>query len=173
MVVIALVAAVARNGVIGNDNQLPWRLPEDMQHFRRTTAGAPVIMGRRTWDSLPARFRPLPGRRNIVVTRQPGWHADGAEAAASPAAALALVRDEARAFVIGGAELYVAALPLADELVLTEIDRDFEGRTRFPPFDRSQYAEVSRERHRAAAPNTFEFSFVTYRKNPQRRTFDV
>jgi dihydrofolate reductase len=162
---LALIAVVARNGVIGHDNQLLWRLPEDQRYFRRVTQGHAVIMGRRTWDSLPERFRPLPGRRNIVVTRQTDWHAPGAEACHSPTAALALVADSPQAFVIGGADLYAAALPLADELLITEIERDYNGDTRFPPFDPKLFAEVARERHHAAPPNDFEFSFVTYQKN--------
>jgi len=164
MAAIVLIAAVARNGVIGDRNQLLWRLPEDQQFFRRTTMGHPVIMGRRTWDSLPARFRPLPGRRNIVVTRDAQWAADGAEAASSPAAALARVQDDERAFVIGGGGLYAAALPWADELLLTEIERDFDGEIRFPAVDHELFSEVSRERHQAAPPNDFDFSFVTYRR---------
>lgn len=164
MAALALIAAVARNGVIGNGGALPWHLPEDLAHFRRVTQGHPVVMGRRTWDSLPPRFRPLPGRRNIVVTRDVAWRAPGAETAASPAAALALVHDAPRAFVIGGAELYAAALPLADELLLTEIDADAGGDTRFPAWDRGAFAEVAREVHRAAAPNDFAFAFVTYRR---------
>jgi dihydrofolate reductase len=161
---LSLIAAVARNGVIGHDNQIPWRLPEDLRRLRSLTLGHPVIMGRRTWDSLPERFRPLPGRRNIVVTRQPDWAAPGAEVCHSPAAALALVADSAQAFVIGGADLYAAAMPLADELQLTEIEREFAGDTRFPSFDRKLFAEVARETHHAAPPNDFDFSFVTYQK---------
>jgi len=161
---LTLIAAVARNGVIGQGNRLLWHLPEDLQHFRALTRGHPVIMGRRTWDSLPERFRPLPGRRNIVVTRDPDWHAAGAERAASPAQAIESVRDSAQAFVIGGAELYVAALPWADELQLTEIDRDYEGDAHFPTFDAEAFAEVAREAHRAAAPGNLRFDFVTYRR---------
>jgi dihydrofolate reductase len=161
---LALIAAVARNGVIGHDNRLLWRLPEDLRYLRRVTLGHAVIMGRRTWDSLPERFRPLPGRRNIVVTRQPAWAAPGAEVCHSPAAALALVADNPQAFVIGGADLYAATLPLADELLLTEIEHDFSGDTRFPPFDPKLFAEVARERHHAAPPNDFDYSFVTYHK---------
>ncbi len=161
---LSLIAAVARNGVIGRGNELAWRLPEDQQHFRRTTLGAPVIMGRSTWDSLPARFRPLPGRRNIVLTRQPGWHAAGAEVVHDLDQALARVADAERAFVIGGAQVYALALPRADELVLTEIERDAEGDVRFPDWPREQFVEASRERHQAAAPNDFAFSFVTYRR---------
>ena len=161
---LALIAAVARNGCIGKDNALPFRLPEDQQHFRRVTMGCPVIMGRKTWESLPARFRPLPGRRNIVVTRNPAWRAEGAEAVHSIDAALALSAGADRAFVIGGGELYRAALVHAAELVLTEIERDFEGDARFPDFDRSVFREQSREPHRAAPPNDFDYAFVTYRR---------
>jgi dihydrofolate reductase len=161
---LALVAAVARNGVIGRGDALPWRLPEDLQHLRRVTMGAPVIMGRKTWDSLPERFRPLPGRRNIVVTRNPAWSAQGAEAAASLDAALALVTAAPKAFVIGGGELYAAALPRVDELVLTEIERDFDGDAFFPAWDRALFREEERSRHRAGAPNDFDFAFVTYRR---------
>jgi dihydrofolate reductase len=158
---LTLIAAVARNGTIGRDNALLWQLPEDLRHFRAVTTGHPVIMGRKTWDSLPARFRPLPGRRNIVVTRQPGWQAEGAEVAASPDIALALLAGVPQAFVIGGAELYAATLPLADELLLTEIDRDFDGDVVFPPWDRDTFVETRREAHQAAAPNHFGFAFVS------------
>jgi dihydrofolate reductase len=162
---LALIAAVARNGTIGRGDAIPWRLPEDQQHFRRITMGAPVIMGRKTWDSLPARFRPLPGRRNIVVTRDPQWRADGAEAAPSLDAALALAAAAEKAFVIGGGELYREAIAHADELVLTEIARDFDGDAHFPAWDRSRFRETSREVHCAAAPNNFDFAFVTYRRS--------
>jgi dihydrofolate reductase len=161
---LVLIAAVARNGVIGDGHRLLWRLPEDARFFRDSTLGHPVIMGRKTWDSLPPRFRPLPERRNIVVTRQPAWQAEGAEARPSLAAALEAAAAARRVFVIGGAELYAAALPLAAELLLTEIDRDFEGETHFPPFDRHAFAVVSRDEHRAAAPNDFSFAFVRYRR---------
>lgn len=162
--VVALVAAVARNGVIGHGKALAWRLPEDMRHFRSVTMGLPVIMGRNTWDSLPERFRPLPGRRNVVLTRQSGWTAEGAETTHSLDQALALLADSPRVCVIGGAEVYAAAMPRADELVLTEIERDFDGDTHFPAWPRGQFDEVSREAHRAAPPNDFDFAFVTYRR---------
>jgi dihydrofolate reductase len=161
--VVTLIAAVARNGVIGAGNRLLWHIPEDMQFFRRTTTGCPVIMGRRTWDSLPQRFRPLPGRRNIVVTRQDDWCAEGAESASSIESALALAGDVERVFVIGGAELYAAAMPVADELLLTRIDRDFEGDRHFPPFEQ-RFAETARQRVRAAPPNDFDLYFVTLRR---------
>lgn len=153
--VLSLIAAVARNGAIGRNNALLWHEPEDQRHFRRVTMGGPVIMGRKTWDSLPARFRPLPGRRNVVVTRNERWHADGAEAVRSLAAALALLAGSPKVFVIGGAELYALALPHAAELVLTEIDADLDGDTFFPPWDRQRFAEASRE----TRPG---YSFVTY-----------
>jgi dihydrofolate reductase len=173
---VALIAAVARNGVIGDDNALLWKLPEDMAFFRRTTMGNPVIMGRRTWDSIPARFRPLTGRSNIVVTRQADWRADGALVAHGLEEALELALESVsanphglRAFVIGGAELYALALPHADELLLTEIDRDFEGTARFPEWSRHHFVETARERHHAAAPNDFDFSFVDYRRTHAAR----
>ena len=161
---LALIAAVARNGCIGRDNALLCHLPEDQQHFRRVTMGCPVIMGRKTWDSLPTRFRPLPGRRNIVVTHNAHWRAAGAEAAHSLQAALALVAGAPKAFVIGGGELYAQALAHADELVLTEIDRDFEGDARFPAWDATRFERVDRESHHAGPPNDFDYAFVTYRR---------
>lgn len=168
MAIVTLIAAVARNGVIGHGNDLVWRLPEDQKHFRAVTMGAPVIMGRATWDSLPARFRPLPGRRNLVLTRQAGWHGDGAEVVATLDEALARTADAPRVFVIGGAQVYALALPRADELLLTEIERDFDGDCRFPDWPRDQFDEVARDRHRAAPPNDFAYSFVTYRRRVQR-----
>lgn len=161
---LTIVAAVARNGVIGRDNDMPWRLPEDLKHFRRVTLGAPVIMGRRTWDSLPARFRPLPGRRNVVVTRNRDWQADGADVAHTLDEALALVADAPKAFVMGGGELYALALPEADELVLTEIDADFEADTFFPDWPRQAFNEIAREAHAPTEPGELAFAFVTYRR---------
>jgi dihydrofolate reductase len=159
---LALIAAVARNGAIGKDNALLWREPEDLKHFRRVTMGCPVIMGRKTWDSLPARFRPLPGRRNLVITRSTGWRADGAEPVHSLPAALALLAGAPKVFVIGGAEIYALALPLADELVLTEIDADLDGDVFFPCRDNARFVEVGRERHTTDAG--VPYSFVTYTK---------
>ena len=167
---LALIASVARNGVIGSDNALVWHEPADQRWFRQQTMGCPVIMGRRTWDSLPARFRPLPGRPNIVVTRQRGWQAAGAEVVHSLADALAVAHSAAqragalRVFVIGGGQLYAEALPLADELVLTEIDADLPGDTHFPAWDRAAFEERSRESHVSAGPPSRAFAFVTYRR---------
>ncbi len=161
---VSLVAAVARGGVIGRAGGLPWRLPEDMRRFRELTLGHPVIMGRRTWDSLPDRFRPLPGRRNVVVTRNSSWQSEGAERAGSLEEALRLVSDAERVFVIGGGELYAAALPLADELLLTEIDLEVVGDTVFPTWDRAEFDESAREN--GLSENGVRFSFVRYARRP-------
>ena len=136
---LALIAAVARNLAIGRGGELLWRESEDQKHFRRVTMGCPVVMGRKTWDSLPARFRPLPGRRNIVVTRNPAWQAEGADRAGSLDDALALCAGAVKVFVIGGAELYALALPHADQLELTEIDAAFDGDVFFPDWPRAQF----------------------------------
>ena len=157
---VSLIAAIARNGAIGRNNGLLWQESEDQKHFRRVTMGCPVIMGRKTWDSLPERFRPLPGRRNIVLTRDAAWHADGADSAASMAAALALTAGATKVFVIGGAQAYAMALPFADELVLTEIDADLPGDIFFPPWDRASFARSPQEpRHDATG---VAYSFTTY-----------
>lgn len=157
---VYLVAAVAANRVIGADGKLPWRLPEDLRHFKALTLGHPVIMGRKTWESLAR--RPLPGRENIVVTRSAGYDAPGASVAASLDAALALCAGEPVVFVIGGSELYAAALPLADGLVLTEIHRDYAGDTRFPEFDRKAWHETQRKPQ--AGADGLRFDFVLYEK---------
>lgn len=154
---IYLVAAVAGNGVIGRQGQLPWHLPEDLKHFKRLTLGHPVIMGRRTWESLNG---PLPGRDNIVVTRQSGYDAPGAAVARSLEGALALCTGEPVAFVIGGSRLFAESLPIAAGLVMTEIEREYEGDTWFPQYDRSRWRESQREHHVAA--NGTKFDFVLY-----------
>ncbi|MFT3955867.1 MAG: dihydrofolate reductase [Piscinibacter sp.] len=155
---LVLIAAVARNLAIGRGGELLWQESEDQKHFRRVTMGCPVIMGRKTWDSLPARFRPLPGRRNIVVTRNPAWRAEGAEPAASLDAALALAGDAAKVFVIGGAELYALALPRADQLVLTEIDAELAGDVFFPDWPRASFRRVTSEPHVSAAGVGYRFN---------------
>jgi len=158
---VYLVAAVAANGVIGAQGSLPWRLPEDLQHFKRLTTGHPVIMGRRTWESIG---RALPQRDNIVLTRQPGFQAPGARVAASFGDALALSADARVAFVIGGGELYRAALPHAAGLVITEIHRAYEGDVNFPEFDRTFWKETRREPQVAA--DGIRFDFVLYERAP-------
>lgn len=156
---VFLVAAVAANRVIGVRGRLPWRLPEDLKHFKRLTLGHPVIMGRRTWESIG---KPLPQRENIVLTRQPGFEAPGASVASSFSAALALCAGEKVAFVIGGGDLYREALPFADGLVLTEIHCDYAGDTRFPEFDQRAWKETQRE-PQVAADGT-KFDFVLYER---------
>lgn len=156
---VYLVAAVAANGVIGANGRLPWHLPEDLRHFKSLTLGHPVIMGRRTWESLG---RALPGRENIVVTRAPGYEAPGASVAASLDAALALCAGEPTVFVIGGGELYAEALAVADGLVLTEIQRDYPGDARFPDYDRSAWRETQRKPQTGA--DGLRFDFVLYEK---------
>lgn len=160
---LSLVAAVARGGVIGRDGGIPWHLPEDLAHFKALTSGHAVLMGRRTWDSLPDRFRPLPGRRNVIVTRNEAWAAEGAERAGSLEEALARLAGEARVFVIGGAQIYREALPSADELHLTEVELDVDGDTFFPPVDPGRFAEVSRDPHIAA--DGIRFAYVGYRRH--------
>jgi dihydrofolate reductase len=158
---LTIIAALDRNGAIGRGGELLWHEREDQKHFRAVTMGSPVIMGRKTWDSLPAKFKPLPGRRNIVVTRNPAWGAEGAEAVASLAAALALAAGAAKVFVIGGGQLYAAAMPLAHELVLTEIDAAFDGAdTFFPSLASANLVETAREAHTSASGTAY--AFVTY-----------
>ncbi|HMY77816.1 MAG TPA: dihydrofolate reductase [Thauera aminoaromatica] len=156
---IVLIAAVARNGTIGRDNELPWRLKADLQHFRALTLGHPILMGRKTWQSLG---RPLPGRRNLVVSRTPDYRAEGAECFADPAAAIAAAGEAQTLFVIGGAQLYALLLPLADRLELTEVKADVEGDAHFPAVDPARFVEERRETHHADADNAFDFDFVRY-----------
>ncbi|GAA5179854.1 dihydrofolate reductase [Niveibacterium umoris] len=156
---LALIAAVAQNGTIGRDNALPWRLRDDLKRFKALTLGHPVVMGRKTWESLG---RPLPGRRNIVVTRQPGLVLEGAEVVHSLDEALAGCNDADTVFVIGGAQLYREALGRADALYLTEVGADVEGDAHFPPIGDAGFREVARESHAAGEGNEHPFSFVDY-----------
>ncbi|WP_434630075.1 dihydrofolate reductase [Chromobacterium sp. CV08] len=157
--VLTLVAAMAANRTIGVDNKLPWHLPEDLKHFKATTLGKPVVMGRKTWDSIG---RPLPGRRNIVVTRQAGWRADGAEVAHSLEQAMALAGDVDEVCLIGGAELYRQAIAIADRLCLTEIAGDYDGDAHFPVFADGGWREESRQAAVSAAG--LAYAFVEYRR---------
>ncbi|ARV20893.1 Dihydrofolate reductase [Curvibacter sp. AEP1-3] len=157
-----LIYARAANGVIGIHGCLPWHLPEDLAHFKRTTLGCPVIMGRKTWDSLPPKFRPLPGRANIVVTRQPDWNETGAQRASDMREALQLCEQATDVWVIGGAQLYALAEPVAQTAVVTEIEKDFEGDA-FAPTLGAAWQETARERHVAASG--LPFSFVTYTRS--------
>jgi dihydrofolate reductase len=156
---LSLIAIVARDGGIGFNNGLLWHLSEDLKHFKRTTLGYPVIMGRKTWDSIG---RPLPGRRNIVVTRNSAWSATGADPAPDLASALILAADAPKVFVVGGAQLYAAALPLVDELVLTEVDAQAPADTFFPAWEHSAFTETQRDSH--TDPSGLKYSFVTYQR---------
>jgi dihydrofolate reductase len=160
---LSLIAAVAQNRAIGKDQQLLWHLPEDMRYFRETTRGKTVIMGRKTWESLPAAFRPLPGRRNIVVTRNPDYVAAGATLVRSLPEALSaasMANHGNEIFVIGGAELYRQALPLAQRLYLTEITDSCAGDVFFPEVSAQEWQEISRNPQRSASG--LEFAFVVY-----------
>ena len=157
---LSLIVAMARNRVIGRDGQLPWRLPADQQRFKALTMGHHIIMGRKTWESIG---RPLPGRVSVVVTRNKAYAAAGARVVRSLAEALALVREDAEAFVIGGGELYAQALPLAERIYLTELQDAYAGDVFFPPLAQAQWRAVQREQHPAedSAP---AWAFVVYER---------
>ena len=158
---VSVIAALAKNHVIGIENRLPWRLPEDLAHFKALTLGHPVLMGRKTFESLG---RPLPGRTNIVITRNPDYRPDGCLVAASIPAAIALCPDAGEVFFIGGAELYAQAIPLADCLYLTEVDVEATGDAWFPDYDRGAFREVSRESHTGGKGDALRFDFVMYER---------
>ena len=161
---ICIIAAVAKNRVIGKDNQLLWHIPEDMKHFRELTRGKPVIMGRKTWESLPEKFRPLPGRQNIVVTRNKAYVAEGALLAGSLDEALKIADTAAaEVFIIGGAEIYQQALLLADTLYLTEIDLSPEGDALFPEISPAEWTETARDKCQTSGHLAVEF--VAYRRH--------
>jgi dihydrofolate reductase len=154
---LSLIVAVARNGVIGQNNQLPWRLPEDLKRFRAITMGHHIIMGRRTWESIK---RPLPGRTSVVVTRRADYAAPGALVVHSLADALAACTGDDEVFVIGGAEIYREALPLADRIYLTRIDADYAGDAFFPPLPKQEWGEAGRESPHAREPGQPAYEFV-------------
>lgn len=157
MAEVVVIAAVARNRVIGRDNRLLWHIPEDMAHFKALTAGHIVIMGRRTWESLPPRFRPLPGRRNIVITRQSGYAVPGAELADSLESALQLASTATVVFIIGGEQIYRQAMALADRLEITEVDLEPEGDAWFPEIAAVDWENTGKTEGAG-------FAFVTYRR---------
>ncbi len=159
---IHMIFARAANGVIGKDGVMPWHLPEDLAHFKQLTHGHPVIMGRKTWDSLPPRFRPLPGRTNIVITRQPDWRADGAQTADSLPDALAQCASSAEVWIIGGAQIYAQAEPLATRIEVTDIAQNFEGDA-YAPVLGSQWQPSAPEDH--VSSTGLKFSFMTYNKH--------
>jgi dihydrofolate reductase len=164
---ISLIAAVSENGVIGAQNRLPWHLPDDLRHFRAITTGHTVITGRRNYDSIG---KPLPNRRNIVITHQRGYEAPGCLVAHSLEEALALASGESEVFVIGGAQLYAQALPLAARLYLTEVHATVTGDTYFPTLERDNWQETAREPHAADERHAHAFSFVVLerKRKPQR-----
>ena len=158
---VSVIAAHAKNRVIGIENRLPWRLPEDLAHFKALTLGHPILMGRKTFESLG---RPLPGRTNVVITRNRDYRPDGCMVADSIPAALALCADADEIFFIGGAELYAQAIPLADRLYLTEVDIEAAGDAWFPDYDRRAFREVSRESHTGGKGDVLGFDFVVYER---------
>ena len=159
MTIVVCVVAMADNGVIGMAGDIPWRIPDDMKRFKALTLGKPVVMGRKTWESLPK--RPLPGRTNIVVTRDAAYRADGAVVAPSLDAALVRARAEnpTQIAIVGGAEIYKAALPLAARIELTQVHVQVPGDTHLPPFDSAQWRETARAEH--ATPQGLRYSYVT------------
>jgi dihydrofolate reductase len=171
VVQLAVIVAAAENGVIGNANGLPWHLPEDLRYFRRVTMGKPVVMGRRTFESIG---RPLPGRANIVISRDPDFAPDGVTTVESLDQALYLAREIARAervaeaVVIGGAQIYQMALPCADRLYLTAVHAAVAGDVLLPRIDWREWREVSRERHQAEGDNPYDYSFLVYERKVQK-----
>lgn len=162
---VSIVVAAAANGVIGRDNAMPWHLPEDLAQFRRLTLGRPVVMGRKTYESILAALgKPLPGRTNLVVTRRPGFAAPGCTVAGSLEAALQAAREADEVFVIGGAEIYRLALARADRVYLTRIDAAFAGDATFPALDPAQWREAAREDHPPAGGRSFGFAFLRYER---------
>ena len=157
-----LIYARSRNNVIGVNGDLPWHLPEDLAHFKQTTLGQPVIMGRVTWQSIPEKFRPLPGRTNVVVSRQHDFSAPGAQVVASLQAGLDLFSSDQVVWLIGGAQLYAQALPLAQQLVITEIDADYEGDAFAPHLQSHEWRETHRSKHTSA--QGLGYSLVTLQR---------
>lgn len=167
---VSVIAALAKNRVIGVENRLPWRLPEDLAHFKALTLGHPVLMGRKTFESLG---RPLPGRTNVVITRNRDYRPAGCLVADSIPAAIALCRDADEVFFIGGAELYAQAIPLADRLYLTEVDIDATGDAWFPDYDRSAFREVSRVPCTGSQGDALRFDFVVLERIASARRGDT
>lgn len=163
---ISMIAAMGQNRVIGKDNDIPWHLPDDFQYFKKMTEGHFVLMGRKNFESLPPKFKPLPNRPNVVITRNSGYEAAGTTVVNSLEAAIEEARkhQEPEAFIIGGGEIYKLGLEYADTIYLTEINGDFEGDTIFPEFDKNEWVEVSRQQHSTDERHLFSFDFVIYEK---------
>ena len=164
---VALIWAMAQNRIIGRDGDLPWHLPRDLAHFKRTTHGHTVIMGRKTWDSLP---KALPGRRNMVITRQSDYQVEGAEVFSSLDAALEAASDQERVFVLGGAEIYALAIPRAEELYITFVHADVEGDTEFPPLDITEWIVESHEQFPADEDNELACAIAKMTRKPAKRS---
>ena len=163
---VCIVAALARNRTIGRRNRMPWHLPEDLKRFKQLTLGHAVVMGRKTFESIIATLgKPLPLRDNIVITRSPDWNCAGCLIVHSLEAALVAAARSRDVFVIGGAEIYALAMPVAKRLYLTEIDCEFDGDTFFPEFDRSRWREISRDLRPAAGAQGFAYAFVEYERD--------
>ncbi len=164
---LALIVAMSRNHTIGINNQLPWHLPGDLKFFKNTTMSKPIVMGRKTFESIG---RPLPGRPNIVITRNSDFEAEGVAVVASleeaieQAARLTVQADVEEAMIIGGAEIYRQVLPLVDRMYITEVDAEIEGDAFFPEFDASQWRQTERESHAPCDKNPYPYSFVTYER---------
>lgn len=156
---ISIISAMASNRAIGIRNTLPWQLPEDLKHFKALTMGHHIVMGRKTYDSIG---KPLPGRDTVIVTRNADYAVPGCLAVNSLDAALTVSHGDTEVFFVGGAELYRQALPIAHRIYLTEIQRVFDGDAFFPEFDKSQWIETARDKHRTEGPNGFEYHFVIY-----------
>lgn len=159
---LSMLVAMASNRTIGLNNTLPWRIPEDLKHFKKLTMGHHMIMGRKTFESIG---KPLPGRTTIVVTRDRKLKIEGCIMVHSMEEAIAACANDEEVFVVGGADIYAQALGLADTLYITEIQQDVTGDVWFPEFDRSEWQEVSREIHRQETPQPLEYHFATYRRN--------
>ncbi|MGB2248258.1 MAG: dihydrofolate reductase [Alcanivorax sediminis] len=165
---LSMMVAKASNNVIGRDNKLPWYLPNDLKYFKQVTFGKPVIMGRKTWESLKG---PLPGRTNIVITRQADYAAEGAkvvstlEEAVEMAENVAFIDGQEEAVIMGGAEIYKLALPQANRLYLTEVHAEVDGDTFFPEYNVGEWTEIGREDFAAEGPNPYDYSFVVYERS--------
>jgi len=165
--IISLIAALTKNRVIGKNNDLPWHLPDDMKYFMQTTKAHHVIMGRKNYESIPEKFRPLPNRTNIVVTRQKDFYAPACTIVNTLGEGITLAKTagEKELFIIGGSEIYALGMPYADQLYLTEIDATLGGDTYFPSFNKNDWQELSRRHHEVDARHAYAFDFVVYKKN--------
>ena len=159
MPILSLIAAMDRHRLIGTNNQLPWRLPADLQHFKKMTMGKPIIMGRKTWESLG---RPLPGRENIIITRNPDYQAMGATVVHSLNAAIVIIQDREEAVIIGGANLYAQVLPRVERLYLTRVEGEFQGDAWFPEFNQADWLLLSAESYQPDEKNSYPYRFETY-----------